>query len=270
MNKKIAKNKCTDKIIDGRQKVLEKINEFCLFDDDFMSRVFEQNIECTELILRIILDNPNIKVKKVQTQREIKNLLGHSVRLDIDALDEKGRPFDVEIQRRDKGAGVKRARYNSSLMDANTLVKGEDYDALPESYVIFVTENDVMGEGYPIYHADRMVAETGNPLGDGTHIIYVNGAYRDDSSIGRLMHDFSCKSYKDMNYKTLAEQVRYYKEDAEGVATMCKIVEDLLNDEKKEAALRLLKMGKITKEEIAEALELPMEIIEDLALQLSK
>ena len=56
--------------------------------------------------------------------------------------------------------------------------------------MIFITVHDVMGAGYPVYHADRVVAETGKPLGDGTHIIYVNGAYRDDSAIGRLMHDF--------------------------------------------------------------------------------
>ena len=53
------------------------------------------------------------------------------------------------------------------MIDVNTLVKGLDYDSLPESCVIFITENDVMGAGNPDYHADRTVAETGKPLGDG-------------------------------------------------------------------------------------------------------
>ena len=35
------------------EKLLQKIQEFRLLDDDFMSRVFDENIECTELILRI-------------------------------------------------------------------------------------------------------------------------------------------------------------------------------------------------------------------------
>jgi len=256
--------------LDKKAKLIEKIKEFRLFDDDFMSRVFDQNIECTELILRIILNNPRIKVCEVHTQREIKNLRGHSIRLDIDARDENGTPFDVEIQRVDKGAGVKRARYNSSLIDANTLTKGDMYDNLPESYVIFITENDVMGEGLPIYHVNRIVEETGRTFGDGSHIIYVNGAWRDESPLGRLMHDFSCTNFKDMNYRPLAEQVRYYKEDVKGVEAMCKIVEDFINDEKREIALRLLKNGKLSNEEIAETAGLSLEVVINLAEEINE
>ena len=111
-----------------REELEQKIQEFCLLDDDFMNRVFAENIECTELILRIILDDPDITVSEVHTQREIKNLRGHSVRLDIYAMDANGEPI-IEVQRAEKGAGVKRARYNynSSMIDVNTLVKGEDY-----------------------------------------------------------------------------------------------------------------------------------------------
>ncbi len=241
-----------------RKRIQQRIKDFRLFDDRFMSRVFDENIECTELILHIILDMPDIKVTAVQTQKEIKNLRGHSVRLDIVAESTDGKPIDVEIQRADKGADVKRARYNSSLLDANTLLAGEDYEELPESYVIFITENDVMGAGLPIYHADRIITETGKPLVDGAHIIYVNGAYRDDSPLGKLMHDFSCRNPDDMYYKQLAEQVRYYKEDERGVETMKRDMEDwmvdFIDDEKKESALRLLKIGKLSNEEIAEGL----------------
>lgn len=251
-----------------REELLKKIREFCLLDDDFMSRVFDENIECTELILRIILDKPGIKVSEVHTQREIKNLRGHSVRLDIEARDTDNEPIDVEIQRSDKGAGVKRARYNSSMMDANTLVKNEDYDKLPESYVIFITENDVMGANLPIYHADRIVSETGKPLGDGTHIVYVNGAYRDESPIGRLMHDFSCKNPADMYYKPLAEQVRYYKKDAKGVKAMSRIVEDIVEKEKREEKIvmisKMKRMGKLSKEDIAEITGFTVEEIDAL------
>lgn len=251
-----------------REELLKKIREFCLLDDDFMSRVFDENIECTESILRIILDKPGLKVSEVHTQREIKNLRGHSVRLDIEARDTDNEPIDVEIQRSDKGAGVKRARYNSSMMDAITLVKNEDYDKLPESYVIFITENDVMGANLPIYHADRIVSETGKPLGDGTHIVYVNGAYRDESPIGKLMHDFSCKNPADMYYKPLAEQVRYYKKDAKGVKAMSRIVEDIVEQEKREEKIvmisKMKRMGKLSKEDIAEITGFTVEEIDAL------
>ena len=126
------------------------------------------------------------------------------------------------IEKRDFFCYYITIKVNSSLMDANILEKGEDYDKLPESYVIFITENDVMKGNLPVYHADRIVAETGKPLGDGAHIVYVNGAYRDDSPIGRLMHDFSCKNPDEMYYEQLAENARFYKENSNGVSMMCK------------------------------------------------
>lgn len=65
-----------EKQTEKREELLRKLKEFCLFDDSFMSRVFDENIECTELVLRIILDRPDMKVCTVHTQREIKNLRG--------------------------------------------------------------------------------------------------------------------------------------------------------------------------------------------------
>ena len=108
-----------------------------------------------------------------------------------------------------------------------------------------------MGAGLALYHADRVVAETGKALGDGTHIIYVNGSYRDESPIGKLMYDFSCKKAADMHYKVLADKVRYYKEDAKGVEAMCQIMEDLIADEKKEMIIKMKASGKLSDEEIA-------------------
>ena len=45
-----------------------------------------------------------------------------------------------------------------------------------------------------------------------SHIIYVNATYRDDSDLGKLMHDFNCSNPDDMNYQVLAQTARYYKE----------------------------------------------------------
>ena len=118
--------------------------------------------------------------------------------------------------------------------------------------MIFITENDVMGAGHPVYHADRTVAETGKPLGDGTHIIYVNGSYRDDSAVGKLMHDFSCSRPEDMYYRLLAEHAGYYKENVKGVESMCRIMEELIDKEKTEMIIKMKKSGKLSNEEIAE------------------
>ena len=86
--------------------------------------------------------------------------------------------------------------------------------------------------------------------------------------IGLLMHDFACSNPADMHYKILADKTRYFKEDEKGVAAMCKVVEDLCNDakieEKKESAIRLLRQGKLSDEEIAEGLGLEVEVVKAL------
>ena len=131
---------------------LQRLRNFRLLDDDFMSKVFEDTA-CTELLLQIILDRSDLKVQSVHSQHEIKNLQGRSIRLDILATNAAGQVCNIEIQRSDKGAGVKRARYNGSLMDANLTAPGDAYEDLAEVYVIFVifiTEHDVLGGGLPI------------------------------------------------------------------------------------------------------------------------
>ena len=241
---------------------LQRLRGLRLLDDDFMQKVFEDKA-CTEFLLQIILNRTDLKVLRVNGQQDIKNLQGRSVRLDILAVDANNRVYNIEIQRSDKGAGVKRARYNSSLIDANVTEPGEKYENLCESYV-FITENDIMKAGLPIYHIDRTVKETGELFGDESHIIYVNSQIKDESALGMLMHDFSCTDAKDMKYKILADRVRYFKEDEKGVATMCKAMEEMRKEELIEVAERLLKLKKLSYEEIAEIAKLTVEEVKAL------
>lgn len=177
-----------------QQEMLQHIRDFCLMDDVFMTKCFENNIECTELVLRIVMDKADLSVKNARTQYNIKNLQGRSVRLDVFANDSLNKKYNIEFQRDSGGAGAKRARYNSSLIDANAIIPGENVEELPECYVIFITEEDIFGENLSIYHIDRTIHETGKSFGDGSHIIYVNGTYRGEDALGKLMHDFFCTS----------------------------------------------------------------------------
>ncbi len=110
----------------------------------------------------------------------------------------------------------------------------------------------------PIYPVERYVTIKENKVlfGDGSHIIYVNGKYRGNDEIGKLMHDFSCTNPEDMNYEALAKQARYFKQDEKGVAIMCKIMEDMRNEaalnNAKETAIRMIKKRKMSLEEIAD------------------
>ena len=245
----------TKKDLTKKQKMIARLQEFTLMDDDFMTRFFENDKGCTQFVLQTILDNKKLKVIDTVAQKTVKSLEGRSIRLDVYAKDNKGKPYDIEIQRADKGAGAKRARYNSALMDADITVPGEDAKNLPESYVIFITENDIFEKGLPLYHINRIVEECNVPFGDESHIIYVNGKYEGNDPIGDLMHDFHCKKADDMKNKLLAERARYLKESDKGVKHMCRIMENFEKEAKKErdleTAVKLIEQGKMTEEEVA-------------------
>ena len=266
--KQVGRLTVTEQIDQKHQEDLQRLRGFRLLDDDFLTKCFEGDTASIELVLQIVLEKPDLKVLDVRTQVFVENLLNRSVRLDILATDSTGAKLNVEVQRSDKGAGRKRARYNSSMMDANLLKKGEDFDKLPETWVIFITENDVMGKGLPLYPVERCFLGTGERFEDGSHILYVNGAYRGDTPIGKLMHDFSCTDAADMYYGTLADRVRFFKESKEGIEIMCRAMEDMRNQTLKEGAInsakRMLADGILTLEKIAEYAGLPLDEVKKL------
>ena len=266
--KQVGRLTVTEQIDQKHQEDLQRLRGFRLLDDDFLTKCFEGDTASIELVLQIVLEKPDLKVLDVRTQVFVENLLNRSVRLDILATDSTGAKLNMEVQRSDKGAGRKRARYNSSMMDANLLKKGEDFDKLPETWVIFITENDVMGKGLPLYPIERCFLGTGERFEDGSHILYVNGAYRGDTPIGKLMHDFSCTDAADMYYGTLADRVRFFKESKEGIEIMCRAMEDMRNqtlkEGMKEVALRMLAAGKYALEEIVNISGLSLEEVKQL------
>ena len=266
--KQVGRLTVTEQIDQKHQEDLQRLRGFRLFDDDFLTKCFEGDTASIELVLQIVLEKSDLEVLDVRTQVFVENLLNRSVRLDILATDSTGAKLNVEVQRSDKGAGRKRARYNSSMMDANLLKKGEDFDKLPETWVIFITENDVMGKGLPLYPIERCFLGTGERFEDGSHILYVNGAYRSDTPIGKLMHDFSCTDAADMYYGTLADRVRFFKESKEGIEIMCRAMEDMRNQTLKEGAInsakRMLADGILTLEKIAEYAGLPLDEVKKL------
>jgi hypothetical protein len=74
--------------------------------------------------------------------------------------------------------------------------------------------------------------------------MYVNGENRDETPLGRLMHDFSCTDPEDMNYQTLADRTRYFKKDEKGVGIMCRLLEDMRNEALEEGKREGIEVGK--------------------------
>lgn len=245
------------------------LNDLTLMSDMFMRNVLKKP-ECTEYVLQVVMGRKELKVLEQVIQKDYKNLQGRSAILDCVATDGEGNQFDVEIQQDREGASPKRARYHSGLMDMNTLEQGQDFDELPETHVIFITRDDVIGENLPIYHVVRKIQETGREFGDGSNIIYVNSERQDDTELGRLMRDFHCKRADDMYSAVLSERVRELKEVQEGVEGMCREMEKIYsegemigeNKAKREMALSLFRMG-LSVEMIAEAARVSVKQVQE-------
>lgn len=250
---------------------INAIRKFTLMDDTFMTQVFAGDSDCTQELLRIILRRNDLQVTQSTTQLTIGNLFGRSVRLDIYAVDASGRQYDIEVQQNDQGAAPQRARLNSALFDSRLTTSGEKYTELPETYIIFITANDVLNRRLPLYTIERTIQETGELFQDKAHILYVNGSYRGSDELGQLMQDFHCSDYRQMQNSKIAARVRYFKEEAEGVADMCRTMQTIVDRERSDAdtkarmdiALRLWERGEHDLDKIADTTELTPEQVRE-------
>ena len=206
--------------------------------------------------------------------------------MDRVARESEGKQIDEEIQQDNEGTTTKRGGYHSGVMEMKTLDLRQDYDELPERYVIVITRDDSLGYGLPIYHIHRTIEEVSENFKDETHIIYVNSKKQDDTELGRLMHDLHCKNAGDMHSKILADRVYELKETQKGVEFMCREMEQIYsegieNGEKlgiakgeklgiekgelkkaKETALSLAEMG-LSVDKIAQAVKINVDTVRE-------
>lgn len=265
------------------ERVNSLVDTLTLFDDELMGRVFDKNTQATELVLRLILGR-NIKVISVNGQKEIRNAKvgGRNIILDVHAIDVAGEEMNIEVQGGSEGAHVRRARYHSSMLDTGMLKESQPLKELKDSYVIFIYKRDKFGKGLPLYHVDRYIKETEETFGDGSHIIYVNGSYKGDDAIGKLVSDFHQTDSENMYYSELADGVEHYKETEKGRGNMSEAVEKYAREYAeecvKEYAIRekitsvknLMNNMKLTLEQALNALGIPDKDREQIINQLQK
>ena len=139
-----------------RQENLKVLRDLRPVDDDFMRRIFKDNRPLVQKVLRIIIQKPDLKVIRSETQADMKRLVG---------------------------------------------ARSICYIHNREGYIFHM--------GLPVYPVERMNVHLNVPFNDGGHILYVNGAYRGDDDIGRLMHDFLCSNPDDMYDSDMAEATRH-------------------------------------------------------------
>ena len=226
------------------------IKSLVIMDNTFARKVFEDE-RCVKELLDCVLDK-ELTVEMSVSQFGIFNLQGRSVIVDAWLKDKDGKNYAIEVQRKDDGAIPERARYISSLMDANALISGEDFSKLVETYVIFITENDVLGGRRNIYHIERMVEETNTPFNDRAHIIYTTVANVDtecyderSKRLNDILHDFNCVDPRNMRNKVFRDRVMQLKRTRKGAVEMTDLVERILKDGEERGKEEMEKMNRL-------------------------
>ena len=139
-------------------KHIKPIEELTFVDDYMFGFILQNEKICKELLERLL----KIKIEKVVYPELQKSISPYyetkGVRLDVYVKD-SNRVFDIEIQNSKNIDLPKRTRYYQSMIDIDSLLKGESYSELKESIIIFICTFDPFGENLPCYTFKNLCIE---------------------------------------------------------------------------------------------------------------
>ena len=208
-------------------KTLEKLSELRPIDDIMFQQLAESEEVCQE-ILRVILEDNKLIVQKVTSQASLANIIGRAVRLDALCTLGDGTICNIEVQKDNIDDDLKRTRYNAASIVSHFSNKGIKFSEIPNVAIVYISQYDVYGKGKTIYHVDSVIRETKDIVDDGLKRVYVNTQYceKDTTDIGALMRCFLQTDITDNKFPELASRLSYFKNNQEGVDSMCKIIEE--------------------------------------------
>ncbi len=95
----------------------------------------------------------NVKIEKMEMHNEEVMDIDHdskAIRLDV-YIKDINKMYDIELQTTDTKELPERCRFYQSVMDLDSLKKGDFYKELKDSYVIFICLEDIFQKGLPVY-----------------------------------------------------------------------------------------------------------------------
>ena len=229
------------------------------FTDDFMfCKVMTTRLDLCKELLELIL---GIKIREIllhESQKTIEQTYdGKGVRLDVYVEDDKDTLYDIEMQAVTRKNLPKRSRYYQGMIDLNHIERGDSFDKLKKTFVIFICLSDPFDRNLPIYTFENLCHEDNSlTLGDETYKVFVNAkgtreqlspemtAFLDYLSEQKTESDLTTAIQTEVNtalyggrweveYMTLRMKIQEEREEArtEGVLqTMAGLVRDGLID----------------------------------------
>lgn len=242
--------------------------ELTLADDFLFCKVMQNEKLCKEL-LEIIL---HVKIKRIvytDTQKVLDNTIDEkSVRMDVYVQDDKHTVYDIEMQTSDTKELPKRSRYYHSCIDKSQISKGEKYNALRKTYVIFICTFDLFGKNFAKYEFDTICKQDNSLiLADDRHTIFVNAeGVTNDQKLKDFLHYLKTGEItKSPFILDLSREVRLASRNSKWKEEYDML---LAYDERKQKEgqeqIILRALQKHSPEVVAEFLDIPLEDIEEV------
>ena len=146
------------------------------FTDDFMFCKTMQNPRLCKRLIEMILSDKIGKIAYISVQHNISTYeQAKSVRFDVLVQAENSKLYDVEMQVSNERNIPKRMRFYQAAIDISFLDKGNSYNNLNDSFIIFICLFDAIGKNRPIYTFENFCIEDKNTsLQDGTRKVIIN------------------------------------------------------------------------------------------------
>ena len=277
------------------------------FHDDFMFGLIMQDKEICREALECLLGISIDRLEYIEPQKTIVPVYtAHGIRLDV-YVDDGKKVYDVEIQNRDEHDIGKRTRYYQGIMDTEALLKGADYDELKESIIIFLCRFDPFKKGIPWYTVRRTCLEEADVSIDDGAVVkmfnctaydrveneslraflkYVQNNNAESDFTRRIsgmveaqkemeatkklyfswsLHDHDVRKHGREEGRKEGIRIGEKRGEKRGIAVG---KEQGMNEAKIASARNMLSMKLGTHEQIAQAVGLPLEEIEELAAEL--
>ena len=153
-----------------------KWEDLSISNDFLFGKVMQDAELCKELLQRILPELDIDHVEYPELQKTIKeDFEAKGIRLDAYVNDGKGTVYDIEMQAVTSKYLPRRTRYYQSMIDLQLVDKGQDYDTLNDSYIIFICLSDLFGRGRYRYSFENICKEDMEVmLNDGAKKIFLN------------------------------------------------------------------------------------------------
>lgn len=270
-----------------------KFENLTIQSDFIFKKVMSRKRICIHLLEELL----QIKIADISYFEAEKSLepdyASRGIRLDIIVADDKNTHYNLEMQVNNiKNPDTKnyvlpkRTRYYQALMDIDLLQKGQDYDLLPPTYIIFICVFDFFAKGNYVYTFKKHCLEDLNlELSDEATIMILNtkGTHGNISKDIKSFYDYVNNHIINSDFtRQIDDEISYLKLDSK-VRREFMLLEARLLDERREGkaegkvegkaegiaeeklatAKRLLNMG-LSVQDVAKGTSLSVEQVEKI------